>query len=326
MSSHPQISVVIPLYNKRDTVERALRSVLAQTVQDFEIVVVNDGSTDGSADVVRGINDPRIRLIEQPNAGVSAARNRGVAEARKDLIAFLDADDEWLPEFLQAIAELHARFPQCSVFATRYCFASADGRRWNPIIRGIVGDAAILLDDYFGIAARSDPPVWSSAVGVRKKALLAVGGFPEGITAGEDLLTWARLACRCKIAYSQRIMSVYHLGCWAHGVPPRPPDLDDRVGRGLLALKNADGAGPHRRSLCRYIGWWHKTRTSLFLRLGRKRLALLETLKGLSSWPTCPALYFYLFAALLPSAVFNTMMGARAASQGAGAGKRDANA
>ena len=97
MNSVPAISVVIPLYNKVKYIRRALDSVLNQTSADLEVIVVDDGSTDGGGHVVLRQHDGRVRLIRQGNKGVSVARNRGVSEARADLIAFLDADDEWLP-------------------------------------------------------------------------------------------------------------------------------------------------------------------------------------------------------------------------------------
>ena len=93
------ISVVIPLYNKEEQIADTLQSIFAQTFQDFEIVIVDDGSTDNSVEEVEKFDDSRIRLIHQTNAGVSAARNRGIEEARGELIAFLDADDEWKPEY-----------------------------------------------------------------------------------------------------------------------------------------------------------------------------------------------------------------------------------
>jgi len=118
MSDVPAVSVVIPLYNKGPHIARALNSVLAQTFQDFEVIVVDDGSTDDGAEVVRGVDDPRIRLIQQENRGVSAARNRGIEAARAELIAFLDADDEWLAEHLETIIRLRRNALEVGIYAT----------------------------------------------------------------------------------------------------------------------------------------------------------------------------------------------------------------
>ena len=92
------ISIVIPLYNKEQQIGKTLESVFAQSFQDYEVVIVNDGSTDKSVEIVEGMADKRIRLINQKNSGVSAARNKGIQESRGEYIAFLDADDEWKPD------------------------------------------------------------------------------------------------------------------------------------------------------------------------------------------------------------------------------------
>lgn len=97
----PRISVIVPLYNKAPYIKRALDSIACQTLSDFEVIVVDDGSTDEGAEVVREYTDKRFRLISQENLGPGPARNRGIEEASAELIAFLDADDEWLPEYLE---------------------------------------------------------------------------------------------------------------------------------------------------------------------------------------------------------------------------------
>ena len=204
------ISVVIPLYNKARHVRRAIDSVLDQAYQHFEIVVVDDGSTDGGADVVRQFADHRIRLIVQENAGVSAARNRGIQEASQDFIAFLDADDQWLPVFLETVVGLHERHPDAGIFATAYRLSRGHVND-HPAFRHCPTEPqGGLLPDYFR-ASLGPPPVWSSAVMIPKPVLIEVGGFPVGVKRGEDLQTWARIALRYRVAWSPVEGAMYHL-------------------------------------------------------------------------------------------------------------------
>jgi glycosyltransferase involved in cell wall biosynthesis len=135
-SATPAISIVMPLYNKAGQVLKTIASVTAQTLSDWELVVVDDGSTDGGPALVRALGDARIRVVSQANAGVSAARNRGIELARADLIAFLDADDLWLPQFLAAILALQADFPQARWFATGYEIRPASGAAFASRLRG----------------------------------------------------------------------------------------------------------------------------------------------------------------------------------------------
>ena len=127
----PDISIVIPLLNKGPHIQRALQSVMDQTIQNFEIIVVDGGSTDYGPDVVKEFNDPRIRFIQQKGTGVSTARNQGVSISQSDFIAFLDADDEWMPHHLETIQKLRKEFPQAGAYTTAYKIQEASGKvRW----------------------------------------------------------------------------------------------------------------------------------------------------------------------------------------------------
>ncbi|PKN38346.1 MAG: glycosyl transferase [Deltaproteobacteria bacterium HGW-Deltaproteobacteria-2] len=295
-------SVVIPLYNKESTVERSIRSVLRQSVQDFEIIVVNDGSTDNGTLIVESIKDSRIRLIHQANQGVSAARNRGIIEAKHEFIAFLDADDEWLPEFLKRIRRMVDRFPECDLYATRYYFDSSSRRR-SAIVRGLPDDFEGIIGNYFNIALNSNPPVWSSATCVRKSVLAKIGGFPVGVKSGEDLLTWARIASRYPVAYSMDCLSVFYQSPseFSEGRPTRVPAHDNIVGNGLAELQNIVDKDA-RPFLCRYCALWHKMRASCYLRLDMRSEARHEIVKALH-YDVRLILIIYLILSFLPSSI-----------------------
>jgi len=207
--SIPTFSVVIPLYNKERHVARAIQSVLNQTCPDFELIIVDDGSTDGGVGLVEAIRDPRIRLVHQENAGVSAARNRGIAEARADLIAFLDADDEWLPGLLATVLRLQARLPDCGAYAVAREIVEKGGLRRTPGYDGIpVPPWEGIIPNYFH--SPDSYPVWSSAVAVPRRVFDTVGLFPVGAPFGEDTDMWCRIALRYPVAFSSQPLAVYH--------------------------------------------------------------------------------------------------------------------
>lgn len=291
------ISVVIPLYNKVEGVRQALESVLAQTFRDFEIVVVDDGSTDGSADIVQQYAD--VRLVRQANAGVSAARNRGIAEARGEFIALLDADDEWTPDYLATQMSLAERYPQCDVFATDYEMHGSDGHTLPTIIRSLPFDGEDgVLDNYFEVAAKSHPPISSISVMARKSAFEAVGGFPLGIRSGEDLLTWARLACRYRIAYSRKVCAVFNVeGYNPKEKPKRVPEENDVVGCELKVLQD----NFHANGLRQYRAMWHKMRASVYMRLRMRRLSLSECARSLRCNPFNYKVWAFILLNMLPT-------------------------
>ena len=294
------ISVVIPLYNKEKQIAHTLQTVLAQTFQNFEIVIVDDGCTDNSVAEVEKFNDHRIRLIHQANAGVAAARNKGIEESKYDLIAFLDADDEWKPAYLETQFALYEKYPECSVFACNYEFKDANGNVSKTIVKKLPFEGTDgILSNYFEVASHSHPPLWTSAIMVKKAAILDIGGFPIGIKSGEDLLTWARLASKYKIAYVTTSLSIYYLDDDFSKLPPRKQDPEDPVGKGLVELMYSF----HPPHIKQYISHWHKMRASTALRFGERAETIHESYKSISYNPINYKTVPFIFLALLPTKI-----------------------
>ncbi|WP_071150364.1 glycosyltransferase family 2 protein [Bacteroides ndongoniae] len=292
------ISIIIPLYNKEHSIASTLQTVLNQTFQDFEIIIVNDGSTDHSIDEVSKITDSRIRLINQTNAGVSAARNRGIEEAKGEFIAFLDADDEWKPDYLKTQYELAQKYPECSVFACNYEFKDAKGKVTPTIIRKLPfkGKDGI-LSNYFEVASCSHPPICSITIMVKKRVIQSIGGFPIGVKSGEDLLTWARLAVNGEIAYNKQAYAIFNVeGYSISEKPKRIPAEQDIVGQELKALLKAHPS----KGLRLYNALWHKMRSSIYLRLKMRKQSIREALISIRYNPLNYKLYIYIVLNLLP--------------------------
>ena len=177
-----EYSVIIPLYNKRNGIVRAIDSVLSQVYQPAEIIIVDDGSTDGSVKRVRAFDDSRIHLISQENGGVSAARNRGIKASHCRYLAFLDADDAWMPDHLSSIEKLIRNYPQAGAFATSYFVKEAGHEvRMANFAHVPTAPQGGLISSYFRCIARGNNPVWSSAVCVPRSTFEKVGLFPESV-------------------------------------------------------------------------------------------------------------------------------------------------
>jgi len=206
-----EISVIIPLLNKGPYIKRAIDSILAQEYQNFEIIIVDGYSTDNSLDIVRSIQDSRLTLITQPTKGVSEARNFGVEKSHGKLIAFLDADDEWLPNHLTTITRLVEKFPEAGAYTTAYKICNKKGiLRW-PKYRTIPPSPwEGLLPNYFSSGVRGEYPVWTSAVCIPKKIFIAMGGFPVDTWWGEDADLWGKIALKYPIAFSWEFGAIYH--------------------------------------------------------------------------------------------------------------------
>jgi glycosyltransferase involved in cell wall biosynthesis len=269
-------SVIIPLYNKEAYIAATLQSVLKQTFHNFEVIIINDGSTDGSIHKIKKFIDDRIKIVNQKNAGVSVARNRGIEEAKYDFITFLDADDLWEIDFLETILKLQKKYPSSEIIALNYKILYSDGQKKLPIINGLSEDFTDgILQNYFKIASISDPIICSISFAVQKKAIESIGGFPVGIRAGEDLLTWAKLAAHYDIAYSIEPKAIFNRLGKGQTSTPRIPDTHDRVSQELKKLLTLSDQSK-TVGLQDYIAYWHKIRLAIFLRLKKSEEAKEE--------------------------------------------------
>ncbi|OIQ30749.1 MAG: hypothetical protein BM564_00630 [Bacteroidetes bacterium MedPE-SWsnd-G2] len=207
-----KVSVVIPLYNKSNHILDTLNCAFSQSFQDFEIVIVDDGSTDDGLQKVKALNHPKITLYTIKNQGVSYARNYGIQKANTGLIAFLDADDSWSVNHLQQLVDLHSNFPNCGLYATAYA-----GKKHGKIIESQFQNIPNtpwtgLVDDYFK-SSTVNCIAWTSAVMLPKSILSQYNGFDERITmgAGEDTDLWMRVALDHPIAFNNQVSAFHHL-------------------------------------------------------------------------------------------------------------------
>lgn len=205
-----RFSVIIPLYNKAPYVRKTIESVVGQTLTNWELIVVDDCSTDGSVTVVEQIIDPRIRVVRlEENGGVGAARNRGVAESTAPYICFLDADDWWEPTFLEEMAGLIERHPDASIYGTGYYIVKNGRKRVAPI--GI--DEGFIEGEinYCKVYAKTlCMPLTSISVCIPRRTFDEAGGFPLGITLGEDFMLWLRIALTHKTVLLSRPLANYN--------------------------------------------------------------------------------------------------------------------
>lgn len=257
--SGPLVSVIVPMFNSERTIGRALSSVFAQTYDNLEVIVVDDGSTDRCADIVRGSFE-RACLLSQTNAGAAAARNRAASVASGGLLAFLDADDEWHKRKIELQIAALKRFPEAAICATRplrhgvgqdWCF-QPDAPVNVPDDLEVVGFAQLFADPYLA----------TPTVVMRRDVFRACGGFDEQLHGAEDVDLWLRAAYR---------RMVIRLTATLAGVARMPDSLTARLGTrtdldNLRVIEKFVQANPEFVS--DYAGLVCATRASVKVRLG----------------------------------------------------------
>lgn len=200
-------SVIIPLYNKEKSIRSTIESVLAQSYTHFELIIVNDGSTDGSLKIVENIKDERIRIINQNHGGVSKARNTGILASKNEYIVPLDADDIWESFALEEFVYLIKNFPKATVYATNMMTSmkSVKGNYNRYYVEDYYYSSAILL------AKWNLNILGTGVVAIRRECFEKAGYYNEEITHGEDIELWIRLKDCCKIAKSEVVTMTYRL-------------------------------------------------------------------------------------------------------------------
>jgi glycosyltransferase involved in cell wall biosynthesis len=205
----PFFSIVIPLYNASNFIENTLKCVFDQTFTDYEIIVVNDGSIDGSEIKVLNLKNPRITLYNQKNQGVSVARNLGVEKSKGKLIAFLDADDYWYPNHLEILFRLYHDFSNCGIYCSRYKIKTISKQFQIPRYNGIESSFSGIIENYF----YSNTPfriTWTSCLAIPVEILKKFGGFTPGVTNGQDLELWTKIGIHHDVAISNEITAIYN--------------------------------------------------------------------------------------------------------------------
>lgn len=293
--AEPRVSVVVPTYNRPRELTRAVESVLAQSWTDFEVLVVDDGSTDDTGRVAKSFSDNRVRYLRQPrNQGVSEARNRGIREARGGLVAFLDSDDEWEPEKLErqvALLEAAPRGVGLVYTGSRRAGGPRDGEVFIPSCRG---------DVYREMLHHNVFDTGSSSVVAKRDVLEQVGGFDSSFPSMEDYDYWIRLARVCRVDFVPEPLVTYHdqAGDEARRSRAREANLEAmdllyrkhgeemrRVGVAWLFLRQA--ARRHLLSIS-----WHPKRARELLR------------EALKLQPAAPSLYLLFALSLVGRPVY----------------------
>ncbi len=297
------ISVVIPLYNKEAEVERALLSVVEQSLAVGEIIVVNDGSTDRSEEEVREFikhhPEANIRLITEENKGVSAARNRGIEEATGEYIALLDADDWWLSNYIAEVCRLMEYYPDCDAYSTAFNIVDGDShtRALVPTTEGYISPAEEAL--------RGRYPIIPSTATLRRSTVQRCGGFPEGMRIGEDQWLWVRMIqqgaqfvyspmslVRYSRTASNRSASIYRSERCTHTIaelykPTQEEVLNEyiaRIGIGKAITQSVRGGSEDAKKAIRSFGYTKLSKLQLM------RLKLLNSLPA-SLRPALNGLY-----------------------------------
>ncbi len=301
----PLFSVIIPLYNKAMYIQETIESVLQQRFTDYEIIVINDASTDHGVQIVNTISDSRILLIEnEKNLGLSATRNVGIAHAKGEIIALLDADDIWLPNFLETIKSLHDSFPEAAIYGTDYTeiyttHKAIESKKNIPIA---LKNTSFVVTDFF--KANMYQPIFNpSCVAFKKTICEDTQVFNPKITFSEDIDFYIKYGSQYKVAYHYEALvemrfDVPNQMSRSNISKKTLPDLDnyETLAKGNSSLKKfldlyryiyaslyqLENAIPEKKKILKHIVYQNLTwKQRLLLKSPRFVLLLIKKVKGL---------------------------------------------
>lgn len=204
----PYFSIIIPLYNKEQFLESTLKSVFEQSFVDYEIIIVNDGSTDKSLEIAESFRNDKIKIYSQENQGVSAARNYGIEKAKASFCCFLDADDYWKPNHLESLYQLIQKFPNAGLYCNRYDIIITKNKKIKPKF-DFEDTFEGYLNDFFK-SSYINRIALTSACCITKKIYWKVGGFNTQINSAEDLDYWIRIGLKYKVVVSNQTTLEYN--------------------------------------------------------------------------------------------------------------------
>ena len=209
-----RFSVILPLYNKAPYVAKAIDSILAQTFTDYELIIMDDGSKDDSYEVASKAIEGHCRncrLIRQKNAGVSMARNNGVAASKGDYLCFLDADDWWDPGFLEEMSRLINAFPDAGIYGTNYTIVNETRRKTRVAQIGVEKGFEKGYINYCQVYAKTMyMPLCTDTVCIPRSVFEEMSGFHKGVILGEDFILWVRIALKYKVVFINKPMAYYN--------------------------------------------------------------------------------------------------------------------
>lgn len=206
-------SVIIPLYNKANYIAKAIESVLSQGYSDYELVIMDDGSTDDSYSIATAVIEGKshCHIFRQQNEGVSVARNNAVTRSKGEYLCFLDADDWWEPTFLKEMALFINEFPAAGIYGTNYTIVNETKHKTRIAPVGIEPGFEKGYINYCQVYARTlAMPLWTGAVCVPRPVFDEMEGFPRGIKLGEDFLLWIKIALKYNVAFLNKPLSYYN--------------------------------------------------------------------------------------------------------------------